>query len=141
MLPLWFSKKSALDLVATLDPGDAVLAATLAVLHQQCVSTATHMLELITTCAAQAAAENWVEMVSVVGYAHVWFRHHTRTLGVACCGKAAEGEVLVFWNIGLPFAGNHLQAKGPIMVFYALQSIKLQANGHHHVNSQGNQGL
>lgn len=39
MLPLWLSRNSALDLVATLDPGDAVLAATLAVLHQQCVST------------------------------------------------------------------------------------------------------
>ena len=33
MLPLWLSMKSALDLVATLEPGDAVLAGTLAVLQ------------------------------------------------------------------------------------------------------------
>lgn len=39
MLPLWLSRNSALDLVATLDPGDAILAVTLAVLRQQSVST------------------------------------------------------------------------------------------------------
>ena len=33
MLPLWLSMKSALDLVATLEPGDAVLAGILAVLQ------------------------------------------------------------------------------------------------------------
>lgn len=33
MLPLWLSMKSAWDLVATLEPGDAVLAGTLAVLQ------------------------------------------------------------------------------------------------------------
>ena len=33
MLPLWLSTKSALDLVATLEPGDAVLPRTLAVLQ------------------------------------------------------------------------------------------------------------
>ena len=33
MLPLWLSRKSALDLVATLEPGDAVLAGVLAVLQ------------------------------------------------------------------------------------------------------------